>query len=740
MAGPKAQTTGYWYYLGLHFGLALAIDGLKVIRGGDRAAFVGNQTTSGRISINQPNLWGGEKSEGGIVGDFDLMMGDATQMPNDYLASKQTGPQPAYRGVCTGVFRGGKIGANNPYPKPWGFRVWRALKGWQNDTPWYPEKALITLAGGQIHAMNPAHILYESITNSDWGQGEPTALINDASFRAAADKLYAEGFGLCIQYDAQYPVEDFQKKIVDYIAAAMTQSRVDGQYYLDLIRNDYVFADLPIIAEADIIDAVYEPSTLVDAVNQIIVEWFDPITRTNHSTAPIQALGNIQAQGAVISETDTLRGLPTEDLAIRVGKRNLDAKAKALSRLTLTVNRKHYDRRLGKPVRVQLSSDGIGDVVFRIGEMDWGTLTDSKIKMIMVQDVFSLPASVYVQPHTGGYVAADRAPHPAPYQQAIEAPYIEVAQALSTAELAALAADAGFLVAMGTRPAGLALNYQLVTKTGGESFAEHGLGDWCPTGLLSAALDRIATSIALLSYADLDRVVVGTSALIGNEIVRVDAIDAVAGTATLARGCADTVPALHSMGDRVWFYDQFAASDQREYVAAEVVAAKLLTRTGTDQLDPSLAPEQDVTMVGRQSRPYPPANVVINAAAWPTTVTGAMTIAWAHRDRILQADQLVGWGAASIGPEPGTRYALRFLDASNVLLVAKLDIDGTSAAAVLNYTGNVTMQLYAITNNGESLQRVSHVFAYTPPAGTVSSSITASTYTPTGYVLDGGGP
>src|SRR5690606_34573013 len=48
-------------------------------------------------------------------------------------------------------------------------------------------------------AMNPAHMLYQSITDPMLG-AEPVANINDASFRAAADQLYAEGLGLCAQW------------------------------------------------------------------------------------------------------------------------------------------------------------------------------------------------------------------------------------------------------------------------------------------------------------------------------------------------------------------------------------------------------------------------------------------------------------------------------------------------------------------------------------------------------------
>ena len=57
--------------------------------------------------------------------------------------------------------------------------------------------------------MNPAHIIYECLTDRTWGRGYSSAEIDDASFRAAADTLYAENFGLSILWDQQQDIEAF---------------------------------------------------------------------------------------------------------------------------------------------------------------------------------------------------------------------------------------------------------------------------------------------------------------------------------------------------------------------------------------------------------------------------------------------------------------------------------------------------------------------------------------------------
>ncbi|WP_247651072.1 vWA domain-containing protein [Roseovarius autotrophicus] len=96
----------------------------------------------GRIRINKPDLFGGEKREGGIRGDVDVLMGGPGQGQNDYLAAAMNGDVPGYRGLCSLVLRQVYLGVN-PYLKPWAVRVTRVQTGEAGAAQWYPEKAPI---------------------------------------------------------------------------------------------------------------------------------------------------------------------------------------------------------------------------------------------------------------------------------------------------------------------------------------------------------------------------------------------------------------------------------------------------------------------------------------------------------------------------------------------------------------------------------------------------------------------
>jgi hypothetical protein len=846
----KAQTLGYWYRPVWHMGLSQGpIDAFLELRGGDRTAWQGQMEASGEVYVDAMNLWGGEKKEGGIAGYVDVMFGDADQEPNDYLA-KHLGPdQTAYRGRASVVFKGGRFGAMNPYPKPVAFKYRRIFNGW-DDQCWYAEKAAIvmggqlptpvatdsvtgagagsfvhyvaggvtkslpakvlcrmetddnptiagdvmrtrlqitdsdlawdtgwigpaalqealdaqltaqgladligpitdsdhadhifnfgvptdvaytreiwiynvgattsfqcqinwyTLAPGLMYGMNPAHILVDCLVAQNM-QGEPTGLINEDSFRAAADRLYAEGFGLCVEYDpGSEDLDEFRQRICNIISASCTRSRVDGRWNLNLIRGAGDPSALPILTDDNILDFEQDPSTLDDAVNQVTVEWFDPERKEKRATAPLQSLGAIQAIGAVVPETLTYPEIPAEGLANRVAARDLRAKSPG-NRLTLTTDRTPYSWSTGTYFRLQAPRRGIADMVCLVADIDAGTLRSGAIKLIAIEDVFSMPDTTYVGTEPPP-PAGDDAPTVPKYQRLIELPYLELVQALARSDLDALPPDVGYAGAVAVRPT-VGTEYWLYMAPIATPLQEGGVGHWAPAVQVEGAATPPQTDFIVKSGSDLDRIEVGTAVLWGEEICRVDALDPEAKTISLGRGCADTVPAAHAENTVICFYDQWLATDGQEYADGETVEAKILPISATQVLPPFAAPPLQVTIVGRHARPYPPARVRVNADPFPSYLFGELTLAWVHRDRLLQADQLVDNEAAAVGPEPGTTYTVRWYR-NSVLEHTDSALSGTSQTYSPASDGRMRIELEAVRDGLVSWQKQVREFDYT---------------------------
>lgn len=888
--GSKKQTVGYRYYLGLHMGVCQGpVDALLAILAGDRVAWSGSQTASGPISIDAPELFGGEEKEGGIQGTADVMMGEPTQTANDYLTSVQGSQQPAYRGLLSVVYRKGLIAANNPYIKPWAFKVRRILQGWHGGSAWYPEKAAISFSGSQtaqlvvqdtkisaprasttvgagliinaqptdvvrltrpaspaykawrplqsgakwrvefrvrttagtttylaglydtedeaaaaaadfsvdltgfssyevwfqhadstnrysagffslpaypggtsftgtitgdtqaetlgmvldahnasgrttrnailtgnsyyfehlvlpenvyiavgatlsestttsdpgstegglslavsrttgVSAMNPAHIVYQCLTDPEWGMGYPTGSIDDANFRAAADVFHAEGMGLCLHWTQQQPIEDFIQVVMDHAGCVFRQNPTTGLFVLKPIRDDYTVEALPVFDETNVaaVDS-YQRAGFAEAINEITVRYDDAVT-SKAGSVTLQNLAAVTAQGGIVAQSVSYPGLPTAALAQRVAMRDLRAGSSGLARVRMRVNRSAYAVLPGDVIRLNWPKLGITGLVLRVVKVNTGNITGGQVEIDAAEDVFGLGASTYVAQQPGGWAEPSQAPTVNSVRYVAEAPYYELQRSLSSVELSALSGDEGYLFAAAARPNGAAQNFAVATRPGGSSddFETGAQGDYCPAGKLSAALDPGATAATLIDGSDLDLVRVGSYALIDQEIVRIDALDTGTGAVTLGRGVMDTVAAEHPTGAWVLFVDDFNASDNIERVGGEALDVRMLTRAGAGVLDVSLAPNDTLTFDQRAHRPYPPGQLRIAGLAYPESLTEtAPVVSWAHRNRLQQ--NLEGDESGNIGPEPGTTYTVEMRRGdTGAQLALQAGISGTS--------------------------------------------------------------
>jgi hypothetical protein len=493
--------TGWKYSFGIHMGLGRGpVNSIVAIKVGDKVAWEGEQSASGSFMIDKPDLFGGDNQEGGIKGKFELMMGEPTQKAVASLVQMLGHALPGFRRMVTGFYNG-QIASNSPYPKAWSFRVRRTTKGWQDDAPWYPEKALIQLNGDKvttttstpvlqnqgspwkwqvvdtdvqtnvtyppIHAMNPAHILYECYTNREWGRGLPASSLNVASFTTAADTLAAEGFGLCIKWARRDALDSFVQSVIDHIGAAIYADRETSLITLKLIRKDYDVATLPVYSTDSGVLEIKENavSSLGPAVNEVIVEYTDPVSNEVR-TVNAQNLASLQAtRGVFNSIKKTYSGLPTAELARRVAQRELRLSAMALRQFTITFDRRAWRIPPAGVFRIQDTVRGIGDIVVRAGKIEDGTLTNGTITITAVQDVFGLPSASFIGQQPPNPVKPDNAPVLLNHR-AFEVPYFILAGSMSPADFAYVANDAGYIGTVVEKPSDLSLAYNLYVKDG----------------------------------------------------------------------------------------------------------------------------------------------------------------------------------------------------------------------------------------------------------------------------------
>lgn len=594
-----------------------------------------------------------------------------------------------------------------------------------------------------LSGINPAHVLYDSLTAVTM-DGEPVATVNDASLRAAADKLHAEGFGIGTAYDAaQETTDQFQQRICSLIGGRLSRDPVSGEWHLDLLRDDYVLADLPILTDDDILEFAEQPSVMDEAVNQVVWEWHDVMKKEDRSTRPVQALGSIQAFGTINTQTITGREVITETLALRCAARELTARSTPLARHEMKVTRVAYGWRTGQYFRLQAPRHGIEEMVCVLGNINRGTLRSGAISLTSIQHVASMPTTVYAGEESGGSTDPVTTPVPSPAIEAIELPYV-VLRASEGAAADSMPAGVGYLGTVAARPADtMTLGYRQFAAADGAAMEETGDGvqEWADHGTL--LLDAGHADVLVYVHEVTGFVGFSDGTVLGQLGSGADAelvviVNLSENSASLKRGVADTVPKAWPAGTRLWVMANLAEG-QDEYPAGAVVEARAVTVSSTGEADLASAPTATATIDSRVVRPYPPAALRIAGEVAPAAVTGQFIVAYTQRDRLAQADQLLGQGDPGTGTtEPNYRYAMRVMDADGATLVEKLDIGLVGTPVVdLAYTGQVTLQLWALTDNGDSWQRHERTFDYTA-GGATENTITASTWQREAVIIDGG--
>lgn len=713
MGKGSGPVIGFRYSMGLHMGLCVGpVDALLQINGGDdKVAYSTPITSSTAFTINLPELYGGDKKEGGIVGSGWVMMGEATQMPNPYLLAELGTPMPAFRGLCTVVFNG-EVGALSPYIKAWAFKVRKTKAGWRTPV-WQPDLCEIDVGSG-IKAMNAAHLLYRCITDPVTGLGKPESALDLDRMLVAAQTLFNEGLGLCLRWSRSQVLGNFLATICTHVGGIWAEDPSTGKQYLKLLRGDYDIDTCVAVDETNIIELQsYQPQTITGSVNEVTVTWHSPITNKDASVT-VHNLANIQAQGHTINQANTYPGIPTADLATRTAERDVRATSSLPVKVKLVVKSSVVVAK-GDVLAFSWADLKVVKMPIRVMEIDRGGPTDSSITLDCVQDVYALPTASYIVAQPGLWVPPNTTPAPLAYQRLIEATWRDISMRMSAGDLAQVDASSAYIGALGVEPSGVvAYDYTMKSRvSGAPDYLEVAAGTFAPTGTLVAAMACEAgpTDVSLADPQRLEEVEIGDEVLVDDELMRVTAIDPVAATATLARGCVDTAPADHAIGARVWFTDRHTGADPTEYLDGETVQAKLLMRTSSGTLDESLATALSATLEARQALPYPPAGLTVNGSAYPASVIEPLSLAWVARNRLTQADQLVDTTAGTIAAEVGTTYTVRVY-LNDVLDSTTTGITALTASPAVSGYGQLRVEIDAVRDGLASYQPLTASFDY----------------------------
>lgn len=635
-------TTGYKYYLGLQLVLCSGeIDEVLEIRFDDKApaTTITDHTDYTKLVIDAPDLFGGKEEEGGVIGTVYVYDGNWTQDPDDYLEDK-LGTLPAWRGISYAVFRHVYLGTS-PYLKDVAIVVRRC-----------PNSLGLTAGAENISGdANPAAMIYELLTQTPGknGLGLPVGNIDVDAFRTVGATLAAEGLGLSMLPDRASPGKDLILDILRHIDGLVYVEPSTGLLTMQLIRDDYVVDDLPVLDESNCTVAGFTRASWGEIKNQIRIRYVDRADGFVTKTVQAQDCAAIEATGGEVSTLVlSLSGFSTAENAQKAAGRALGGIAYPLASLSINADRSTWGFRPGTPFRLNWPKLGISGLVCRVVKIASGELISGRIEFDAMEDAFGKDWVGYTAPGGSDWTdpgtenvgaLTDQDALLAPYEatRLLPVPGGGAQQAVVTAARATSGVTKGFN----------AIIDSVTTR----------IPFFTPSGTLKAAIDETTTSFVVDMGPDSDLIVStndpdysagfnvawlvaagGLEEFIAFQTVSIDEVNREITLTVLARGCLDTAPTEFGADVRIWFMSYGNTVLNVDGSGGTSIKFQSYNNAGAYPI--GSCPSETVTAISpaRQARVYCPTDVRFNGSSYPANISGELTVSWEHRNRLAEWD------------------------------------------------------------------------------------------------------
>jgi hypothetical protein len=560
------------------------------------------------IDIDLPEFLGGRENGGGITGRFRFFSGNQTQVVPDYVSTFQN-PAPAYRWTSYILMENVEVG-ETPNIEALSFELER-----------FPNPLGLSAAVNVIgQELNPLSIVAECFTDDDWGFNRG-AEIDVTTMTAAATTLDTEGNGMSLKWTQNNTIDRIFEQINKQVKGLLRFNPKTGLWEYKLMRNDYVFANLPIFNESNIKNITnFSRANWSETINQIEITYSLRGSPEKPPPAVQQDQSNFKRQGRHKTLRLDYPGVYTGALATEIAARDLRANGFPLSKVEMETDRSAWDLLPGDVFRFQADTPlGIVDLVMRTGSVGFGDLDQTEVQIGAVEDVFTLGSSTFSSPPASLFTTVNPPPVAVSTRDVFDQEYF-LAQ---RDDRSGLVLDKPVVVA--AQPQGNGLEYALLARQGTDAFVRESVVAWTPTGTLQAAIaeetgdtepgvemstlviENVVNAGILTNRSggvDDDIRVAGenlmmvvssvtnpfTAATYEPELMAYDSVSVVGDTVTLTgvhRSLSDTLSAAFAVGDRVWFLTgseiDGPGTTESEYADTEVVEIGFVTIATTGE-------------------------------------------------------------------------------------------------------------------------------------------------------------
>ncbi len=594
---------------------------------GSGAVLTASIFTSGNYSVAPDNPI---SSTGGLGSGctFNVTFAGAWQ--------SEGGDTPAYRGTCyvapdtENIYLG-----NSTSIKPWSFELQRI------PNP-------LSLAGSgavNTYDANPMNVIYEIMTDSEWGLGFDPSSIDTVNFTTAANTLATEGNGFSYMLDRAMEASELLKLLQEQIEGVVFFNQIVGKWQINLARDDYDVMTIPEITKSNRHDLEsFARGSWEDTTNEVRTKFTDRSDSYKDTYGFAQDSANIRVlQGTVVATEQNLPGVKDKQLAMNIAWRTLRGLSYPLAKATVVVNRTFYDAQPGSVYAFTDPNLGLVRLPMRVQRVDLGELVDNRVRLDLIQDVFTSQTGSFAPPPDSGWEPPTDDLQAFDHQIAFEAPRAFIVRdpafvGTYTPKVWAGARrkgpEVGFKIVERhhpTTPAGafteIGDSYQLLLIGQLQSSLGTGSGVPLSTLVITPTLD-MQTPLEAIFADSADVTDIGSNLLnlilIGNEFMLAAGAQTSGANVQINnvyRGVLDSVQSAHSAGDKVYLLFAGGNLSDTPLPSTDQVHIKLLPFSATDELVEGDATQIAFQMANRLRRPIPPSRLSLDGSAWSSSTS-----------------------------------------------------------------------------------------------------------------------
>ena len=237
---------------------------------------------------------------------------------------------------------------------------------------------------------NPAEVIWEILGNPYWGCNYriPLDTVDIDSVLMLGATCEEEGLGISCFITNTAQAYEYIDKILTHINGVKYDDPKTGKLTFKLIRSDYYINDLKVFNPSNCENLEFTRLDWSETTSTISVNFVLADNKYVDAQLQVSDYADVIITG-VQTESSIDGTYFTEPKNAKIlAQTQLQSAAYPLALVNFVCNRYGYDVNIGEPIVINWEPYGIDRQIYRVTDIDYGTLTNGKIIVTALEDVF----------------------------------------------------------------------------------------------------------------------------------------------------------------------------------------------------------------------------------------------------------------------------------------------------------------------------------------------------------------